>query len=190
MRIYTYHLRMGLLCLFFSFIAWGIQAQVNLNDVEVAAIEAGFDNDIFAAKKIEHKREKYSEWKNDIDAKEPESYSDFLNKGGVGVPPSRSLILHETKVETYNENRFPSAIPESFSGYKIEILHTMERVQEDNPIFFRHGRVAEEQLEDQSYAYLVGSFESEEEARAFLDKFISVNYPDAKVIQYKNGKRR
>jgi len=192
MRTYTYLFSKGLICLFLSLFAIGLQAQSTLKNISTTAIEAGFDNDIFTnmpnRREVKNRFEKYVPAK-ELKTTDPQSYSDFLNKGGVGIPINKSLIRHETKIETYNENRFPVSIPKHFSGYKIEILHTMEKIQEDNPIFFKHGRVAEEQLDDQSYAYLVGSFDSEEEADKFNKKIILENYPDAKIVKYKDGKR-
>lgn len=185
MRNYNHPLTKGFLCLFMLLFSIGIHAQNPSQKITASAIEAGFDADIFARKPIRKFQDKtiktYKNPQNDLVS----SYNHLVEKG----PKTNSMMLHETKVETYNENSYPSPIQEGYDGYKIEILHTMEPIQDNNPIFYKHGRISEEQLSDESYSYLIGDFDSAEEAAKFKEKFILTNYPDARVIHFEKGGR-
>lgn len=187
MRTYIHLIPKGVLFLLFSLFTIGIFAQSPTNRISTSAIEAGFDADIFARKFVyKPKISSVNTTASDFFEDKVTDYNELSPKGKV---KTSSMILQETKVETYNENRYPAPVGEGYTGYKIEILRTMEPVQENNPIFYKHGCISETQLSDESYSYLIGSFHSPEEAEDFNEKFIKSDYPEASIIQYKQGKR-
>ncbi len=186
MRSYIHPVLKGILCLFLIFYTLGARAQSGLGALSDSAIEAGFDNDIFV-QKIVKKSKVSTRYVTKSKATDMVASYDALKEKG---PKTNTSILHETRVESYNENSYAAPVPEGYDGYKIQILHTMEPIQDNNPVFFKYGCISEEQLNDESYAYSVGTFETEDEAQKFNEKFIQSNYPDAQIVRYKNGKRK
>ena len=81
-------------------------------------------------------------------------------------------------------------MPSDFTGYKIEIKNTAKPLSASNDIFFQHGKLYAEKMEDGSISYLLGDFDNAEAAGSFMSDFLARRYPDAKVIEYNNGNRR
>lgn len=118
----------------------------------------------------------------DQETKKPQSYE---------VPIQKSMVVIESEITEDVQGMGPYLLPEDFTGYKIQLLRMDGTpLAEDDLIFFIHGWVVEEQLTDGSYAYLVGEFDDEDMANAFLQKQLIQNYPDAVVVYFEKGKRQ
>ncbi len=80
-------------------------------------------------------------------------------------------------------------IPKEYSGFKIEIKRTPEPLPSNHDIFFQHGKLVEDRLQNGTYSYLLGNFQTADEASVFLQDFLIKRYPNAKVVEYESGKR-
>jgi hypothetical protein len=95
---------------------------------------------------------------------------------------------HEPTIE--NKNYAIVDLPEEYTGFKVELLRVeFEQLPDDDIIFYSHGNVVEEPLDEKNYAYLIGNFATESEATEFMDTFLLELYPDARVISYEKGQR-
>jgi hypothetical protein len=98
------------------------------------------------------------------------------------VIPIESLTVDSTYIKL-NE------IPKSYSGFKIEIFKSTEPLPADHDIFFQHGNVSVEEVRKNEYSYTLGDFDEQEDASIFMQDFLLQRYPDARVIEYEEGKR-
>lgn len=80
-------------------------------------------------------------------------------------------------------------LPADFTGFRIEIMATEEPLPENHDIFFQHGNLALEKLGEKAYSYTLGQFPSAGEAGEFMAAFLQQRYPNARVIEYLEGKR-
>lgn len=76
-----------------------------------------------------------------------------------------------------------------YSGYMIEMFTSVDELPNDHEVFKRHGKVF---LDDTgvAFSYMLGEFATEEAAQKFINTVVHYSYPDAKVIKYKEGKRK
>lgn len=107
-----------------------------------------------------------------------------------GYSKKDKKIFVENMPVMQNDNFAIIELPEKFTGFKIELLKVQdEPLPDDDDIFFRHGNVVEEMINETEYAYSIGNFKSEEEATEFMELFLADLYPDSRVISYENGIR-
>lgn len=101
---------------------------------------------------------------------------------------SKFFFEHEPVME--NINYAIIDLHKDFTGFKVELLRVeLEQLPDDDILFFRHGNVVEEPLDEKNYAYLIGNFITEKEATEFMETFLLELYPDARVVSYENGQR-
>ena len=74
------------------------------------------------------------------------------------------------------------------TGSKIVIKKSEKALAKDDEIFTKHNNVIEYFNEDGNVYYLVGEFQSKEEAESFLKQVLKFVYPDAYVVELVNGK--
>ena len=128
-----------------------------------------------------------------------------INKDGDGVIISKNVkgkVTHsgsmsKTTVVTYTEegdkdvrrSGRATLVPNTFTGYKVELFTSVDELDNSHSIFKRYGMVY---LDDTgvAFSYMIGEFQGEEAAAKFLRTVIKPLYPEAKVIRYKNGKRK
>jgi outer membrane protein OmpA-like peptidoglycan-associated protein len=122
---------------------------------------------------------------------------DFSEKGG-NVEKKKGLFGEEVKnpkkkmpVEKARTKPVLKAkqIAPDFSGYMIEFFNSSIELSENHSIFKQYGKVKMEETSTGEFAYLISGFETEKEAKSFLEKVISLKFPAAKVVQFANGKR-
>ena len=80
-------------------------------------------------------------------------------------------------------------IPKEYSGFKIEIKSTPEPLPSSHDIFFQHGKLVVDRLQNGTYSYLLGNFQTADEASVFLQDFLIKRYANARVVEYESGKR-
>lgn len=100
-----------------------------------------------------------------------------------------SKIIPTFKIEVDTSFSQVQKIPKEYSGFKIEIKASPEPLPSGHDIFFQHGNLVVDHLENGVYSYLVGNFRSADEANAFLLDFLAKRYPEAKVVEYGEGGR-
>jgi hypothetical protein len=118
----------------------------------------------------------------------------ILEKKDVLVPKDygkkEKRFFHEPQPIMQNENFAIIDLPEDFTGFKVEIVKVQEvPLPDDDIIFFRHGNVVEEMLDETTFAYSIGQFETELEANEFMEIFLLELYPEARVVSYEKGQR-
>lgn len=141
----------------------------------------------------------------DVDGIKPNSKQvkkDDINDKGI---PSTRLSKDEVKIEgemsvqtevTYDNGdaivrRSGRAIlvNEVYTGYKVELFTSQDELDNNHKIFKRYGKIF---LDDTgtSFSYMIGSFQYKDAAEKFLNSVIKPTFPEAKVIRYKEGKRK
>lgn len=100
-----------------------------------------------------------------------------------------SKIIPAFKIEVDTSFSQVQKIPKEYKGFKIEIKATPEPLPSGHDIFFQHGNLAVDHLENGNYSYLLGNFSTADEANAFLVDFLIKRYPEARVVEYGEGGR-
>lgn len=86
--------------------------------------------------------------------------------------------------------RKPKELPVDFSGYKIEVLRVYNQPLNADDAFLQNtGNVQIEKIGENTYAYLIGNFNTKEGMIDFLEKVIKPEHKNAKALLYKNGVR-
>ncbi len=86
--------------------------------------------------------------------------------------------------------RKPKELPTNFSGFKVEVLRVYNApLAGDDKFLQETGGVSVEKIGENTYAYLIGEFETEKGMLDFLEKVIKPTYRNAKAIVYKKGMR-
>ncbi len=89
-----------------------------------------------------------------------------------------------------NYARKVKALPLDFNGYKIEVVRVYHKpLAETDEFLMKTGGVSVERIGENTFAYLIGDFETEKGMLDFLEKVVKPNYSDAKAIYYKKGVR-
>ena len=97
-------------------------------------------------------------------------------------------IIGETRINTEMDNT-TVAIPDNYSGFKIEIWKSAKPLSMEHRIFTQHGNIAMDVVKVTKFSYMLGDFKVYEDADNYMRKSLLETYPAAKVIQYKDGKR-
>ncbi len=114
----------------------------------------------------------------------PENPDPFSTKE---APPS--MVIPTFKVDIDTSFVHAQKLPVQYSGFKIEIQTAKEPLPSSHDIFFQHGKLVEDQLQDGTYSYLLGDFPTADEANAFMLDFLINRYPKARVVEYDGGGR-
>jgi hypothetical protein len=86
--------------------------------------------------------------------------------------------------------REPELLPIDFSGYKIEVVRVYHEPLNANDEFLQiTGGVSVEKIGENTYAYLIGNFNTKKGMMNFLETVIKPKYGNAKAIVYKKGLR-
>lgn len=86
--------------------------------------------------------------------------------------------------------RQPKNLPTTFTGYKIEVIRVYNQpLGADDEFLQKTGNVEIEKIGENTYAYLIGDFNSKEGMLDFLNKVIKPEYKNAKALVYKKGIR-
>lgn len=78
-------------------------------------------------------------------------------------------------------------LPTKFSGYKVQIIKVYNQpLDEMDAMLFEYKEVMIERIGESHYAYLVGNFDSKDEAITYIAEMSNKNM---KLVKYKNGIR-
>ena len=102
---------------------------------------------------------------------------------------SKSKIIEEQKVATNSTSLKLKSIPKKFKGYSVEVISFISELPISHSLFTQYGDLILEQTKDGKYAYLLGEFLNEKDAKSFLENIIAPRYPGARIVQYLNGRR-
>ena len=106
----------------------------------------------------------------------------FSNSAGNGS------IIGEVRINT-DKDYDMVPIPNDYTGFKIEIWKSAKPLTIDHRIFSQHGNIAMDVVKVTKFSYMLGNFKLFENADSYMRKSLLISYPEAKVIQYKDGKR-
>ncbi|MCR9289311.1 hypothetical protein OAF63_01300 [Saprospiraceae bacterium] len=86
--------------------------------------------------------------------------------------------------------RYHKRLPKTHSGIVIELAASNLPLERDLPIFRQFGNVHYHKLNEGGYSYIITTnFTTNESAQRFLQNIIKPKAPEAKVIEYEEGKR-
>lgn len=103
-------------------------------------------------------------------------------------PNPTSKIIPETEVTAKKLIQEVQLMDNNYTGFMVQIILSGKALTEDHEIFQRHGNIILENNGGE-YAYLLGKFEEQEDAEKFMEEALVITYPEAKVIQYRFGRR-
>ena len=85
----------------------------------------------------------------------------------------------------------PKTLPAHFTGFTIEIARSNKALVAERDTLLRQssGILLQREKQSKTYAYFVGQFKTEAEARNFLEKEARSKFPEAQVVAFKNGRR-
>ena len=95
----------------------------------------------------------------------------------------------EQKIVTNEVSVKLKPLPLNFKGYSVEIISTISKLPNSHELFTQYGYLILEQTKDGKYAYLLGEFTEQKDAKSLLENIITPKYPNAKIVQYLNGRR-
>lgn len=86
--------------------------------------------------------------------------------------------------------RQPKDLPTDFTGYKIEVIRVYNQpLGADDNFLQVTGGVCVEKIGENTYAYLIGNFNTKQGMLDFLNTVIKPEHRNAKAIVYKKGLR-
>lgn len=96
----------------------------------------------------------------------------------------------EPASETSDLKFVPQALPARFTGFTLEVARAERALVAERDTVLRQSRhiLMQREKETRQYVYYVGQFKTRVEAQAFLDGEAQGRFPQAKVVEYKNGK--
>lgn len=87
--------------------------------------------------------------------------------------------------------RHHKRLPQTFTGYAIEITTSRYPLQNSNSLFHQFGNVYYQKLREGGYSYLIKvDFSSEDSAWHFIEAVVLPKAPGARLYQYKEGNRK
>lgn len=108
--------------------------------------------------------------------------------GERSVETNQRKIIPETEVTVEELKLEVELLDNEYTGFMVQIVNSGAELPEDDEIFQRHGNIVLENNDGQ-YAYLLGKFPEREQAEKFFEEALEIQYPDAKVIEYRFGRR-
>ena len=103
-----------------------------------------------------------------------------------------SVFFSITSVQATEPNNslpYNTFITENFTGFKIQLFTTTTQLAEDDVLFIKFKNLSYEQTSDNGFIYSMGNFKDLEKAQEQL-KVIVADYPNARVIEFVDGKRK
>lgn len=80
-------------------------------------------------------------------------------------------------------------IDEKITGFLIQIMHSSNSISEVGNMWKDFEEIYEEKRASGGFSYLVGVFDSREQARESMEGILSMDFPDAFIVEFKNGQR-
>ena len=102
------------------------------------------------------------------------------------VVPAQPKSSNNTYAYAYTKR-----IPALYSGYVIELTTSELPLTRDYEDFKTFGKVYHDKTQEGYYSYLIiADFNKKESVEDYIKNIVAHRIPDAKIILYKNGKRK
>jgi len=135
-------------------------------------------------KEIEHKVKKIKPKKD-----APKTSTTAVNVGEEIRDNPEDKVVSDLEVTSSRELKKPKKLSNSYTGYRVEFTSSLSELPVSHQIFSRHGNIVVEENKEGNFAYLLGDFDEEEDAKDFLNNILIKRYPGARVIRYERGRR-
>ncbi len=108
---------------------------------------------------------------------------------GNNISKDIDVAYSEDGGKTIRRSGRATLISTTYTGYIIEMFTSVDELPNSHKVFKSHGKVF---LDDTgvAFSYMYGKFTTKEAAEKFIKTVVRFSYPDAKVIRYKDGKRK
>ena len=122
-----------------------------------------------------------------IDENEYESNVNEQGRALVSDEPMKTSAI--SSGITDKDEVFPPPVPAEYSGYKIVIHFSRFQLPPEHPVLKENPDLFDYQTSDRNHLYMIGHYESLEQARQALKSRVSQNYPQAYVAGFEKGIR-
>ena len=86
---------------------------------------------------------------------------------------------------------YTKRIPALYSGYVIELTTSELPLTRDYETFKNFGKIYHDKTQEGYYSYvIIADFNKKESVEDYIKNIVAHRIPDAKIILYKNGKRK
>ncbi len=106
-------------------------------------------------------------------------------------------IIEKTNKPKKKKSRIPfyyrhhRQMPSTFTGYTIELATSKIPLKRDDELFKYFGKVYYTKLKKGGFAYnIMVNFSTKSAVRNFLENIVIHKAPDARIVEYKKGKRK
>ena len=102
-------------------------------------------------------------------------------------PAKKAVPFISNTTDFYRHHK---KLPITFEGLVIELTTSDFPLSRDYHLFEQFGEVYFDRVEGQGYSYIIlVDFSSKKAIRQYIDQVIIHKAPEARIVQYKNGKR-
>ena len=119
------------------------------------------------------------------------------NSASIAVVEHTTPITEKTTKPKKKKSRVPyyyrhhRQMPSTFSGYTIELATSKIPLKRDDELFKYFGKVYYTKLKGGGFAYnIMVNFSSKSSVKNFLENVVRHKAPDARLVEYKKGKRK
>lgn len=117
------------------------------------------------------------------------SGSDIENMLNKDKAPEKVEVSKEKMANSNAVSLKLKSFSSDFKGYSVEVISSVSKLPSSHKIFTQYGNLILEETKEGKYAYMLGEFSEEKDAKSFLKSIIAPKYPKAKVIRFLNGRR-
>ena len=105
---------------------------------------------------------------------------------------SEKKVATKTKSSTKTSSyAYTKRIPALYSGYVIELTTSELPLTRDYEAFKSFGKIYHDKTQQGYYSYvIIADFNKKESVEDYIKNIVAHRIPDAKIILYKNGKRK
>ncbi len=118
-----------------------------------------------------------------------------ISREPISTIPSGGTLSQPVDVDYNGDKKIitrrgkATLVSRTYTGYKVELFTKENELPNSHEIFRSYGKVFFDDT-GVAFSYMIGSFPNKEGAANYLKTVIKPRFPDAKLITYKEGKRK
>jgi outer membrane protein OmpA-like peptidoglycan-associated protein len=120
---------------------------------------------------------------------EDSSVDELFDTGSEIVAEENIGMVPEREIKTNNFIRAPKKLNKDFTGFKVQVVISTYKLPLSHEILSRHVNIMLEETNKGTYAYLLGKFNNKNDAADFMNRVLSEQYANARVVEYVGGRR-